>query len=436
MKKLLLFLLLISSVCQGQMMIGISASSKNYSGGTEKTYTDIPSVPAFSDTHTLVQVTTGNAIQTADINGKTDFLVSSTGYTFMQFNGLSGTYRMKSQVDTDPSTWSSIGSASPQDYAFTTAAADPAYSVYNLKFVLADNTIKLPGANPTLNYTYQNIIVQGGAFGGMLINENVAGQDYGNFTFTNVMALDADGENWYLGKTGGNSLAYFRGITTLTDCYSENSGREALQFNGHQDVRVERFLAVNGGLDTGAGIGQNNCFQLQDVYTGYFKKAIFWNFPAPGMVASDDFLFEDCFFYFTNATRTMFLQSMVANDYTEMVHTGGTLTFRRCTFYNPNFTSDYMFTMQGSTRNYVFENCIFPESVNDAAGDNTVDEICDDQRADKITYSVTITGTTFDDTPNLPSFCNPPEAAYIGFQKVVCDDYYYNLGYGPRTPAP
>ena len=241
------------------------------------------------------------------------------------------------------------------------------------------------------------------------------------------------GESWYLGKTGGNSLAYYRGITALNDCYSENSGREGLQFNGHTDVRVIGFLAYNGGLDTGAGIGQNNCIQVQDVYTGYVKKSVFWNFPAFAMLATDDFLFEDCFFYITDDDRTCFLQSMLPNDYTEMVHTGGTLTFRRCTFYAPNYTGNVFFTMQGGTRNYVWEDCIFPASVDDPGeGNNDVDEICDDQRADKVTYSVTITGSTYTNTPNIPQFCDEP--GYEGYGKVVCDDYYYNLGYGPRNP--
>jgi len=421
---------------QAQVVPGVVSVSARYASGADnaKTYVPIPDPPTFSDTHTLVQGTTGNGIQSGDINGKTDLLIGSD-YTFMQFNGLSGNYRIKSADDTDPSTWASLGSASPNDYSFAAAVATPGIEMYNLRLVDSDNILKMPGASPTKNYVFQNLILEDGSFAGFLINENVSGQDYGNVTYRNCRVLRSGGEPWYNGKTGGNSLAFFRGTTALYDCYSEDSGRDGLQFNGHTNVIVERYLAYNGGLDLAtSGIGQSNCIQIQDVYTFSVTKSIFWNFPAPGMIAADDGLFEDCFFYFTDDDRTMFLQSMVSNDYTEMVNTGGTLTFRRCTFYNPNFTGDQLFTVQGSTRNYVFEDCIFPESMNDAAGDNTIAEICDDQRADKVTYSITISGTTFDDTPNIPSFSAPPEAAFVGFERVVSDEYYYNLGYGPRNP--
>jgi hypothetical protein len=435
MKKLIFLLLLpICSFGQG-ILPGVVGSSERYRGSPAeegKTYTDVPTPPAFSDTQTLTQAVSGTGIQSGDLGGKTDLLVGSN-YIFMQFNGLSGTYRMKSLNWENVADWAEIGSPSPQDYAHSVAVADPNYSFYNLKFVDTDNMIKLAGANPARDFTYQNLILDGGAFAGFLINENVSGQDYGNFTYKNCRVLNTGGESWYNGKTGGGSLAYFRGITEVTDCYSENSGREALQFNGHTDLRVTGFLAVNGGLDTGAGIGQNNCIQVQDVYTGYVKKSVFWNFPAFAMLATDDFLFEDCFFYFTDDDRTCFLQSLPSNGYTEMVHVGGTLTFRRCTFYNPNFTNNVMFTMQGGTRNYVWEDCIFPASVNDVGtNDNTTNEICDDQRFDKVTYTVTITGSTYTDTPNIPQFCDEP--GYEGYGKVICDDYYYNLGYGPRNP--
>jgi len=434
-KKIFFILLSLTTIsCRSQILPGVTAGGSSHRGSSQKEYVDIPDAPTFSDSHTLVYATTGSGIQSGDTGSKIDFLVGSD-YPFMSFNGLSGNYRIKSLDGTNPSTWATLGSPSPNDYSFSASVSTPGVEMYNLRLVDSDNILKMPGASPTKNYIFQNLILEDGSFAGFLINENVAGQDYGSVTYRNCRVLRSGGEPWYNGKTGGGSLAFFRGTTALYDCYSEDVGRDGLQFNGHTNVVVERYLSYNGGLDiTNSGIGQSNCIQIQDVYTFSVKKSIFWNFPAPGMIAADDGLFEDCFFYFTDDTRTMYLQSMVSNGYTEMVHTGGTLTFRRCTFYNPNFTGTELFTMQGSTRNYVFEDCILPESVDGPAGDNTVDEICDDQRSDKVTYSVTISGTTFDDTPNIPSFSNPPEAAFIGFEKVISDNYYYYLGYGPRNP--
>lgn len=388
-------------------------------------YVDIPTPPSFSNTHTLIQSTTGNGIQIGDTNGKFDLLIGSN-YPFLQWNGLSGAYRVKSSDTTSPSTWAVVGSGSGNDYSFTAAVQTPTIEYYNLRMVDSDNLVKLPGdTTPGKTQLYQNVILEDGAFAGFLINENVSGNSYGTTSFYFCRALRCGGESWYLGRTAGlGSVQFYRGITTITHCYSEDSGREALQFNGHEDVRIENVTAYNGGLDTGSGIGQNNCFQIQNVRTGYMKKCIFWNFRAPAMIATMDFLFEDCFIGWTEATRSIYLQDMEGNDYTEMMNPGGTVRFRRCTFYNPNLTIDHVIKLQEEDCNIIFEDCIFPASAT---------AIWDDQRS-ATAYTLSETGSTFTDSPPLPTFGNPPEAAYIGYERVITDSHYYGRGMGYRTP--
>jgi hypothetical protein len=408
------------------MFFGSVAASRNFTsgggGGGGLTYVDIPAAPAFSDTHTLINATTGNSIQFVDTNGKTDLLVGSS-YPFLQFNGLSASYRMKSLDDTNPSTWQIIGSGAGNDYSLTAAVATPTIEIYNLRFIDSDNIIKMPGNNPGKTLTYQNIILEDGVFGGFLINENVAGNSYGNATFYFCRVLRSGGESFYLGKTG-TSVQFYTGITTISHCYSEDSGREAVQCNGHADVRITNVTAYNGGLDSGSGIGQNNCFQIQNVYTGYMKKSIFWNFRAPAMISTNDFLFEDCFFGWTQPDREIYIQDMVANGYTEFVNPGGTITFRRCTFYNPDYTRTWMFRLQEENCNFVIEDCIFPTSVTTTVKDER----------SSTPYSLSETGSTFTDSPPLPTFGDPDEAEYVGYEKIITDSHHYDRGMGYRTP--
>lgn len=399
----------------------LSAIASSRKRSVSKVYKTIPVPPVFSDSHTITQGATGNGIQSGDTNGKTELLIGGN-YTFMQLNGLSGLYKIKSLDETDPSTWAQIGSGAGNDYSITAAVSTPSVEYYNVRLIDSDNIVKMPGDVVGKTQLYQNVILEDGVFGGFLINENAAGDEYGDITFIFCRVLRSGGESWYIGRTGA-SQQFFRGITTVTNCYSEDSGREALQFNGHADVRVTNFTAYNGGLDTGSGIGQNNCFQLQNVFTGYFKKCIFWNFRAPAMIACQDFLFEDCFFGWTEPDRAIFFQDMSANGYTEFENNGGTVRFRGCTFYNPFLIIDYVVHVQEEQCNLIFEDCIFP---------SVATSVYDDQRS-STPYALTVTGSSFTDTPDLPGTGSPPEAEYIGFERVITDDPWYNRHVGFRS---
>lgn len=383
-----------------------------------RVYVDIPDAPVFSNTQTLVESATGNGIQLADTGGKTDLLVGSD-YNFMQLNGLSGTLRIKSEDDTDPSTWKQIGQVG-QPYALDCANSIPNVEYYNLIVKDSSNLVKMPPDTVVKTQLYQNIILRNGGFAGFLINQSVAGKNYGNVTFKFCRAIDMGGENKYLGKTG-TSVTFFVGTTLVENCFGTNSGREGLQFNGHTLVQVQKCTYINGGLDI--HVGQNNCFQLQNVFDGFLKKSIFWNFREPAMIATQNFLFEDLFIHWTT-DREIYFQDMSANGYTQFENIGGTVTFRRCVFYNPNYTKDYVIRVQEEQCNLVIEDCTFPTSA--------VNVIRDERSSTP--YSLSITGSIFTNAPDLPEFVDPPEAEYVGYEKVVNSDTHYNAGMGYRTP--
>jgi hypothetical protein len=382
----------------------------------EALYRDIPDAPAFSDTYTLLESVVGNGVTLAEINGKTDLLVGSD-FIRMQINGLSATYRIKSEDPTSPSTWRQIGQVG-QDYAIDCVNAVPNISYYNLILKDSSNLFKFPPDVISKNILLQNMIFLNSGFAGVLINQSVAGKHYGNLSLKNCRFIGTGGEMLYAGKTGV-SVTFFLGVTDVYDCFGWNLDREGLQFNGHAMVHVEYVTIINAGLDP--HVGQNNGFQLQNVYDGYMKKSIFIGV-EPGMIATQNFLFEDLYIEWSDPDREIYFQDMSANGYTQFEHIGGTVTFRRCTFRNPNYTKDYIIRIQEELCNVVFEDCIFPSAAVN---------IWKDERS-STPYSLTETGSTFTNSPEVPEFTDPPEAEYVGYEKVLVG-HYYDLGIGYRT---
>jgi hypothetical protein len=417
-KNIILFLL-ISLPSYGQIPPGVTAVSARYSSNV-KTYVYIPDAPTFSDTYTLIQGTVGNSVTLGETNGKTDLLLGSN-WNLFQLNGLSGNYRLKSLDATGPDTWSVLGSSSPNDYSFSAAVSTPGLELYNVKLVDSDNIFKMPGANPTKNYVIQNVILQGSGFAGFLVNENVSGDDYGNWTYSFCRGKDIGAEFFYLGKTG-TSVANYTGITSITNCYVDSCGREPLQFNNHEEIRVSNVTALNGGLATGDGIGQVNCFQAQGILTGYIRNCILFAH-SPAMIASTGLRIQNNFIGWQNTAREIYMQDISANGY-NYEQVGDTVFIEDNIFYCPGYTLDWVFRIQEENCHYVIRNNVFPAAATD---------IIKDERA-STPYSITMSGNTFTDSPPLPTFGSSPDVLYQGWEKVVTDDYYYGRGMGYRTP--
>ncbi|HXR79821.1 MAG TPA: hypothetical protein VN763_02840, partial [Saprospiraceae bacterium] len=279
MKKLLfIFLSLISISCRSQIIPGVSAGGSSHRGANHKVYVDIPDAPTFSNTQTLVQATTGTGLQSGDLGGKTSFLVSGN-YGFMQFNVVnSDNYKMMSFVNTSPYTWSILGTPSPNDYSLDCINASHGLSLYRLRFEGSDNLIKWPGTDTTLalkEIYIENCIFRNAGFGGIIINQNVAGDGYGKFTSRFNSFTGGGAERHYLGHTG-TSVQKYMDTTRIEHCYMDSSRREAVQCNNHKYVIVSNITARHGGIVTETpdqGIGQKNPWQYQGVGAGIVKNS-------------------------------------------------------------------------------------------------------------------------------------------------------------------
>lgn len=428
MKKLIL-LLLLPIFSYAQIPLGTIAVSSKYRGGTSLNYVSFPAAPTLSDTHTLVQATTGTGIQSGDTGGKTNFLVSGN-YSFMQFNIVNDdNYALRSLDVTSPATWSKIGSPSPQDYAIDEVNAAHGYSFYNLWFRDADNLIKkrpfdtLGVISPIV---FQNCIFTDAGFGGILINQSISGLDYGKFDASFISFTGGGAERIYAGNTG-NATTKYRDTTTISHIYSDSSRREVIQLNNHRYVRVSNVTARHVGIvleDPDQGIGQKNGAQCQGCGGGYIKNSIFESV-APMMIASTSLDIINNRITWSTTNRQLYLQDMVGNGYAYKNVDDDTIKIIGNDFICEGYTLNNVIRIQEDDLVVVIMNNRFPPS---ATNIYTCDGPCP---------TVITSGNTFDsdDVPPV-TFGDHPDPAYAPYWKVVTSSYDYEKGRGALTPEP
>jgi hypothetical protein len=397
------------------------------------TYVPIPSPPSFSNTQTLSSGSTGNSVTFAELGGKTDLLINGN-YDLFQANGWGDnvTYRARSQIDTDPSTWAWLGQFGadlPAAGISNTGTTMPNIELYNIKIHHADAGIKWGPYSATRSQKYQNIVIDSTGFAGMQINSAGDGLFYGDLTISFLMGSYTEGELTYLGRTGGAEVSLFKGVTTISHVYGYHIGREAIQCNGHREVHVSHVTAFGDGVNLGEGDGQNNPCQFQNDSIGSLKKSIFADFLSPGVFAVNNFVCQDNYFHWKLPTRPVYMQNMVANSYDSYVSPGGTVSWEGVNIYdNPDYTGSVVFLLQDPTCNYHFKDTIYvPLSATDHYADQRISP----------------TGSIIDEAvwietnnPPRPTFGLPPEEEYQPYQKVVTHPWFILKGMGFRSLDP
>jgi len=423
----LLLLLLIAFNSYSQVLPGIVGASSGYRGSADKTYVSFPGPVTLSNTQTLIQANTGTGIQSADLGGKLNFLVSGN-YSFMQFNVVNtDSYALTSLDQTDPSTWSKIGSPSPQDYAIDEVNAAHGYSFYRLWFRDADNLIKkrpfdtLGTLSPIV---FENCIFTDAGFGGVLINQSISGTGYGKFTASFLSFTGTGAERFYLGNTG-NSTTRYMDTTRISHVYSDSSRREVVQLNNHRYVMVTNVTGRHVGivLETpDQGIGQKNGFQCQGCGAGYIKNSIFESV-APAMIASTGLDVINNRITWSQTDRPIYLQDVNGNGYAYKNMGDDTVRFEGNDLICAGYTLPYAIRIQEDDFVVVIKNNRLPPS---ATSIYTCDGPCP---------TVITSGNTFDSDSVPPvTFGDYPDSNYAPYYKVVTSDYDYSRHRGALTP--
>jgi hypothetical protein len=395
----------------------------------EKTYVPFPDAPTLSDTHTLVQATTGTGLQIGDLGGKQNFRIQ-WNYDFAQFNVVNAdNYAMISYDTTSPATWSVIGIPPPQDYCIDVINAAHGLSLYRVRIEGGDNQIKWRPFDSTLTVppiVFENNIHRNSGFAGISLNQSIVGTVYGKVTASFLSFTGSGAERLYWGNTG-NSNTKFNDTTRVTHMYSDSSGREVVQLNNHKYVMVSNVTGRHVGivLETpDQGIGQKNFMQCQGCGAGYIKNSI-GESVAPMMIASTGLDLLNNRITWSQTDRPIYLQDVNGNGYAYKNMGDDTVRIDGNDFICAGFTLDHVFRIQEDDFIVVITNNRFPPS---ATSVYTCDGPCP---------TIIMSGNTFDSDSVPPVTFGPhPDPAYADFWEVVTSDYDYYLGRGALTPEP
>jgi hypothetical protein len=398
-------------------------------GIANKRYVPLPSRPSFPDpvTITYASTSTGN-IFTANMGGKTDALLSGN-WDRAVINGIvgsSGTPRRYSNVDGNTNIGNAAGAFSG-DQCFKSLNSSTYVEIHGKS---ASEPFVLRGNNNGVQWNALaagavikafNVVCKDLSFAGTLINTGTLANSYllCQLGFYRVFGLNTEGEGLYLGSTDKVNYSMFT-QSIIQHIFITNKGRDGVQFNNHANLLAENITVFDVGKLNDAD--QNQLIQVQNC-NGIIRNSIFKTAPSIGNVFANGVTFENC--YFEWDASHMFLGRLLTAYSAPPTANNQPIIFRNCIF-NPVNNVTNLFRVAEDTCNIVLQDCIVSTRVSN---------IFEDVRADKLTYSLSHTGTVM----TAPSAIKPvtlfsTDANNYRFHGLCTSTYHHSRGMGYRTP--
>ena len=361
------------------------------SGGFQ--YIEVPTPPTFGTTTTITDAV-GSSVESGELSGNTDVLVATPFEQRLRPNGLVGTsgtpYRFKSESDSARS-WiggsvvaqgqqvsADLNGSDFNEYYHLGLKGDPltvetGISGFFWQASIGGTTIK-----------HSDIIVTDVYFAGYQINEGTTGEKYNliDLRFIRIFGHPDEGECFYIGNTNKVTFSYIDSFI-LYHAFGTNKGRDALQVNNHLALDIQQCTFYDNGKADIAG--QNRLVQVQNC-NGTIKNCVFDGAPELFDIFTHGVTFENCYFRWDSDDDGYI--GKLTSQYTGVdTENNQPLTFRNCIF-DPSVTQTrQLIVVVEDECNVVFEDCQFGTNCN---GQNTYL----DNRTDKVTYSITETGST------------------------------------------
>lgn len=445
--RFLLWLLVVASVCNGQIVGVISAGSSNRNLGSspEKTYVSPPAAPTFTSPATITDAV-GSSLESGEISGAADILIDDNAIAGLfnnrlRPNGISNK-RFKSAGSTRIVVGGDNVTSGMQVIAPLNGSDNLSY--YHLGILGNSNTAEdgVSGINHLASVSgttvrVEDVVIRDVEFAGILMNEGTSGEKYNSITlnFVRVFGYPVEGEGFYLGST--NKLSSFSTISLLemSHCYVYNKLREGLQITHVADgvnaecAKIEHFTAYTVG-QTSPMPEQQYLLQVHNS-NGYIKKSIFHKGTRPINIFTHGFVFEDCYFEWdTNDPIYMGrLEDAGAFGSSAIAGNGQPVIFRRCIF-NPSVNVDELIRILERDCNVQFIDCYFSNRIAGGVAANLIS----DERGASPTNTISNTGYTIGPPLDSPTYTNHDWSDETHGR--VTADYYYNLGLGAFTPDP
>jgi hypothetical protein len=401
----------------------LTGSSNSFS------FTELPTPPADIGTPTVLDpAVVGSSVTPAELNYPTQRmgLAINPYANRLQSAGLVASEAepiiFKSQSD---ATYSVVGGATISTSVFTqTTATISDWVEYHHMIGLGRTNASVTGGRwigkaGGSNIKYQDIIFKDVTIG-IHINGNGNAGTYNNVVirFVRVIGRNTNNEAFYLGETTTTTGVYGVMANLLVEhCFGTDKGWDGFQMNSVQNATVRNVTIFD--VAKAAASGQNSALQAQNIGDGaIIENCLFWGAVKAFQVAARDITFTKCVFYSDEAGIYQDVELDAGYEF-PLSTAGGTITFDRCEFYSSGARTNGVL-MRENKANIVFLNC--------KKGSNITNLVSDD-RTDKVTYSLTETGTT-EGTAVTPTFNNldytDPDHA------LVNEVYYRNNGIGYR----
>lgn len=407
----------------------------------------MPNISSFSGSAvTISAATVGSSLEASELSGQRDVLIPTTFAERLRLNILQGTtnskYRFKSVSDAAYSTIGGDILTTGQQAIGTLNGSN--HLVFEHLLVTGDtdpNVSGLSGVNVGSSaaggiFDFTDVRFQNFSFAGMLINNSTLDATYtinAKFIVSYGYAGTIDGgEGTYWGNTGGQHSRHVNSVAE--NLFIRDKRRDGIQDNNSLNKRTSKFTIYNVGTTTAATIGsdQKNFLQIQNS-TGVWEDGICWLAPRAWNIFAHGVTVQNVTFYITgpNTTGARSYIGKASTNYPGSPQlTGEDIIFYRCHFDSQNAVDYYTTVVEDEVNVYFIECTKGPNVAN----------IFFDNRADKVTKTLSQTGTTTASTPPAPTFVSLDITNREDFGKLDytagANSYYRNKGQGYRVLTP
>lgn len=409
---------------------------------TEGNYVPLPDPTVFAGATTTITDAAGSTITVGELGGNRDILIAPTYENRFRPDQVVGTeaskYRFKSVSDAAYS-WVGGANINQGEQIIQGLNGSNYLSFYHLGVIgdpsnLVDGISGFffyPYASPGAFYELSDIRIKDVGFAGMQINWTTLNALY-NFTakFVAVSGYPREGEGLYLGSTGGQHARFIN--TILEHIFIYNKGRDGIQLNNHSNFSLKKFTTYLVGQSTlsftQVPAEQRNHIQIQNS-TGLVEDGICWGAVRGWNIFSHGVTIRNVKFYITGNNNTPQQRAYIGKAGTAYPGspqlTGVPIVFENCHF-GSDTPVDYFTTVAEDGVDIFFINC---------TKDANVANIFFDNRADKVTHTLSHTGTTTASSV-APTFESLDITDREAFGKATStEEINRGLGWRMKTPT-
>lgn len=406
----------------------------NRDGGSPA-YQSFATIPTKGTTEVFTYGSQGAYITEGKLNGKTDIELSGD-YLRLDFAGFAGSELTPIRVFCEASSGVVMGGDSlGAGNKVITAERDGNdwFEFYDFHIIGNSNPattgiigLNVGSSDDGSNFKFVNGVIKDTSAAGAQFNVVRASQHYESIYFEDVRMFNTGKENWYMNTTAKPPSSYnSMNNLRIKNCLGYMGGWDGSQANSCYKTGGSFGVWISYMTIYGAGVlvegGQWFNFQYQNC-NGLVEHSIFDSSENSGIIAVHDFVFDNCFFNFTTDAPIQ-IQKLTTQYSGAEAANNLPIKFTNCVFKG---TLTDLFDVNEDECDIQLIDCTLSDGIGNIFNDN---------RTDKVTYSLTNTGGNVVADASLPSpTYNNWDADEKNTHGLVTSQYHLNMGVGYRSP--